>query len=81
MDIPIYYDDATALQNAVSPGSLKPRDNLTTQYYIRYLLKRAMSVFEFENIPENWDENYFRYVLWCRGFCAVIENPKVGVIP
>ena len=81
MDIPIYYDYATALQNAVSPGSLKPRDNLTTQYYIRYLLKRAMSVFEFENIPENWDENYFRYVLWCRGFCAVIENPKVGVIP
>ena len=81
MDVPIYYDYATQLQNAVTPGTLKPRDNMTTQYYIRYLLKRAMSVFEFDGIPENWDENYFRYVLWVRGYCAVIENEKVGVIP
>lgn len=81
MDIPIYYDYATALQNAVTPGSLKPHDNMTTQYYIRYLLKRAFSVFEFKNIPENWDINYFRYVLFCRGFLVVINSPKVGVIP
>lgn len=81
MEIPIYYDYATALQNAVSPGSLKPFDNATTQYYIRYLLKRAFSVLEFKNIPENWDVNYFRYVLFCRGFLVVINSPKVGVIP
>ena len=81
MEIPIYYDYATVLQNAVTPGSLKPHDNMTTQYYIRYLLKRAFSVFEFKNIPENWDINYFRYVLFCRGFLVVINSPKVGVIP
>lgn len=81
MDIPIYYDYGTELQNAIAPGSLKPLDNATTQYYIRYLLKRAMSVFKFENIPDNWDENYFRYVLWVRGYCAVIKTEDVGVIP
>ncbi|MBO7183055.1 MAG: hypothetical protein J6V49_02870 [Bacteroidales bacterium] len=79
--VPIYYDYATALNNAVSPAALKPKDNLTTQYYIRYLLKRAMSVFEFENVPKNWDINYVRYVLWCFGHLVVIKSPTVGVIP
>lgn len=81
MDIPIYFNYATVLKNAVSPGTLKPKDNITTEYYIRYLLKRAMSVFDFENIPDNWNLDYFRYVLFCRGYCAVLENDKVGVIP
>ena len=81
MDAPIYFDYATALQNAVSPGTLKPRDNLTTDYYVRYLLKRAMSVFEFDGIPDNWDVDYLRYVLFCRGHCVVFDSPTVGVIP
>lgn len=81
MDVPIYFDYATVLQNAVSPGSLHPRDNMTTQYYIRYLLKRAMSVFEFGGIPENWDIDYLRYVLFCRGNIVVMDSPTVGVIP
>lgn len=81
MEIPIFYDYATALQNMVTPGTLKPRDNITTQYYIRYLLKRAMSVFEFSGIPENWDINYFRYVLYSRGYLVVYDSAKFGVIP
>ena len=81
METPIYFDYATVLQNSVSPGSLKPHDNVTTQYYVRYLLKRAMSVFKFEGIPDNWDVDYLRYVLFCRGFCAVFESNAVGVIP
>ena len=81
MNVPIYFDYATALQNAVSPGTLKPRDNATTQFYIRYLLKRAMSVFEYDGVPENWDINYFRYVLYCWGHLVVINTAKVGIIP
>lgn len=41
---PIFYDEATLWQNAIAPGAVHPRDNLTTRYYIKYLLKRAMSV-------------------------------------
>lgn len=81
MEVPIYFDYATALQNAVTPGTLKPRDNVTTQYYIRYLLKRAFSVFDFGNIPENWDIDYFRYILFGWGHLVVINSPTVGVIP
>lgn len=81
MEVPVYFDYASAMQNAVTPGTLKPHDNVTTQYYIRYLLKRAMSVFEFDGIPDNWDLNYFRYVLFCWGHLVVIDSPTVGVIP
>lgn len=81
LEPPIYFNYETALNNAVSPATLKPKGNETTQYYIRYLLKRAMSVFEFSGIPDNWDEQYFRYVLWTIGYCAVIKSERVGVIP
>ena len=79
--VPIFYDYGSALHNAVTPGSLKPKDNVTTQYYIRYLLKRAMSVFEFDNVPDNWDIDYFRYILFCWGHLVIMESKIVGVIP
>lgn len=81
MDVPIYYNYATALQNAVSPGTLKPHDNITTHYYIRYLIKRAMSVFDFGGMPDNWDIWYFLYVLYCYGFVVVMDSPTFGIIP
>lgn len=81
MDIPIYYDYATQLQNVLSPGSIHPKDNSTTRYYIDYLLKRCMSVLKFGGVPDNWDINYFLYSLYCWGFVAIIESKKFGVIP
>lgn len=81
MEVPIYYNYATQLSNAISPGSVHPKDNTTTRYYMDYLLKRAMSVLKFDNIPDNWDRYYFEYVLYCRGFVAIIDSPTFGVIP
>ena len=81
MEVPIYYDYATQLHNAISPGSVHPKDNTTTRYYMDYLLKRAMSVLKFDNIPDNWDRYYFEYMLYCRGFVAIIDSPTFGVIP
>ena len=80
MNPPIYYDYANKLYNAETPTGTHPRDNLTTAYYTRYLLKRAMAMFKF-NLPQTWDENYFKYVLFCYGFLCVIDSPRFGVIP
>lgn len=77
---PIYYDYATKLYNAEQPSGTHPLDNATTQYYIRYLLKRAMAMLEFD-LPEEWDESYFKYVLFSIGFLCVINSPKFGIIP
>ena len=81
LEVPIYYDYATQLNNAFSPGSVHPRDNSTTRYYMDYLLKRAMSVLKFDGIPDNWDRYYFLYTLYSIGFVAIIRSKKFGVIP
>jgi hypothetical protein len=54
--------------------------NETGQFYQRYLLKKALSVFKW-TLPEWWDENYFLYTLYCRGFVAIFDSGKFGVIP
>lgn len=82
MSVPIYYDYATQLENVLIPGAVKNnQDNLTTRYYLDYLLKRAMSVLKFDNIPDNWDINYFLYILYCTGKVVVFDSPTFGVIP
>lgn len=80
MNIPIYYDYANQLYNAEAPTGTHPRDNLTTAYYVRYLLKRAMAMFKF-TLPKEWDENYLKYVLFCWGYFCVINSPRFGIIP
>lgn len=39
-----------------------------------------MSVWEWK-IPENWDSNYFKAVLFSWGYFAVIDTPAFGIIP
>lgn len=51
-----------------------------SRYFQRYLLQRAISVFEW-TIPDGWSDNYFKYVLYCYGYCAIINTDKFGVIP
>lgn len=81
MNAPVYFNQAVFLQNSVTPGTLKPRDNVTTQYYIRYLLKRAMSVFKYNNIPESWNLDFVKYCLYCYGKVVVYNSSKYGVVP
>lgn len=80
---PIPYDYAAARQNCYVPGAVfnSPYSNYMCDYYRDYLLKRAMSVFEFGGLPETWDKDYFRYTLFVRGFIAIIDSPSFGVIP
>ena len=82
MSVPIYYDYATQLENVLIPGAVKNNvENLTTRFYTDYLIKRAMSVLKFGNIPDGWDINYFLYTLYIRGFLIVFDSPTFGVIP
>lgn len=78
--IPFYYDHANYAKATVRPTNIQPRDNAVNDYYTRYLLKRAMSVFKW-NLPESWDKDYFLYVLYTLGFVAIIDTPQYGTIP
>jgi hypothetical protein len=78
--IPVTYDYINAQNAIVSPSTVHVHDTGLARFFRRYLLQKAMSVFEW-NIPETWSRDYFLYVLYCWGFVAVLNTDKYGVIP
>lgn len=80
MNPPIWYDFANAWQTSVAPTAVHPKDNACYNYYFRYLLKRAISLFKW-TLPETWDKDFFLYVLYCFGFVAVVDTQEFGIIP
>lgn len=76
---PYYYDYTNVKTTDVNPSTVHVRNNHTFEYFKRYLLKRAISVFKF-NIPTLWDINYFCYTLFAYGFISVLKVEPYGVI-
>lgn len=77
---PFYYDYINTLDSSVQPANQHVLNTQTGRFYQRYLLKKAMAVFKW-TLPEWWDENYFLYVLYCRGYVSIFDSGKFGVIP
>ena len=79
-DIPIYYDYQNVHDSVITPSMMHVHNTALARYFKRYLLFKALSVFKWK-LPETWDIDYFLYNLYCRGFIAVINTDKFGVIP
>lgn len=79
MDVPVPFRAINLAQASKSPAGVQTLDNLTAQFYARYLMKRAISAVKLE-IPEIWDKDYVAYTLFGWGFGIVIEVPRFGVI-
>lgn len=78
--VPYYYDYINTLDSSVQPANQHVLNTQTGRFYQRYLLKKALAVFNWK-LPEWWDENYFLYILYCRGYLAVFDTDQFGVIP
>ena len=79
-NIPFYYDYINTVESSAQPANMHVLNTQVGRFYQRYLLKKALAVFKW-SLPEWWDENYFLYVLYCRGFAAIFDSGKFGVIP
>ena len=77
---PFYYDYVNCRNGTVSPSTVHVKNTGLTMYFTRYLLKKALSVYEWK-LPKGWAKNYFLYVLYSWGYIAVIETDRYGVIP
>lgn len=62
-----------------SPSEIHSNDNLLCGMITRYLLQRAMSVYEWK-LPDSIDERYFLYTLYAQGYLVVFNEPRYGVI-
>ena len=77
---PFFYDYDMVKTSYLQPGVVHCSDTMLQAYFARYLLKEALSVYEF-TLPKTWNENYFLYILMCRGYIAIVKTDKFGVIP
>ena len=77
---PIYYDYANSEVSQYQPGAIHCHDNDLVDYFARYLIEEALSVYQF-TLPDEWADNYFKFVLLCMGYISVVKTDKFGVIP
>lgn len=79
-EIPFMYNYINAGNSQVSPSTVHAANTYMAAYYRRYFLQRAMSVYKW-TFPENWNKDYFKYVLYTWGYISVVNTREFGVIP
>lgn len=79
MDIPIPFRAINLAQAVQSPSGVQTVNNVTANFYARYLIKRAISAIVLD-IPPDWDKDYVAYTLFARGFGVVVKLDRFGVI-
>lgn len=75
------YDFINRYNSMQSPSTVHCHNTGLVNYFVRYLVQKVISVLEFSGIPDTWALNYLQYVLVCRGFIAILDTEKYGVIP
>lgn len=80
MGAPFFYDHINAATAAEHPSIFRVHDNATAAFFKRYLLQKAISVFEWQ-LPKTWSKDYFLYTLYSAGYIAIVNTDKFGVIP
>lgn len=79
IEIPAGYGDINLYNHNLSPSTVHVKNTAIQRFFRKYLLQKAISVFKW-NLPEEWDEDYFKYVLYGMGYIAVLNTKSYGVI-
>lgn len=78
-NIPVMYGEIDLYNSSFSPSTVHVKNTMLQRYFRKYLLQKAISVFKWK-LPEEWDEDYFKYVLYGLGYIAVLNTRSFGVI-
>lgn len=74
------FDDLKRLFGREEPKTVHGEFTWSNGYYWQWGLKKILSRFEIENMPETWDLNYFWSHLFLDGYIAILDT-ELGVIP
>lgn len=78
-EIPVGYGDINLYNAQFSPSTVHVKNTALQRYFRKYLLQKAISVFKW-TLPEEWDEDYFKYTLYGMGYIAVLNTRSFGII-
>lgn len=76
---PFEYDMINLYNAQRSPSTIHVKNTILRNYFRKYLLQKAISVFKW-NLPEEWDKDYFLYTLYGMGFISILKTDRYGVI-
>ena len=77
---PYFYDMMNSVNSHTPQAFMRIHNTGVSRFFKRYLLQDAISIFKW-TLPENWDSDYFRYVLFGFGFLTIFKTDLFGVIP
>lgn len=78
-NIPAGYDVINLYNSSFSPSTVHVKNTALQRYFRKYLIQKAISVFKW-TLPDEWDEDYFKYTLYGLGYIAVLNTRTFGVI-
>lgn len=78
---PVMYDFINLYNADRNPSAIHTKNTGLFEYYGNYLFKKVLSVIDFDGLPETWESNYFKYILFGEGFITVFKHDQFGVIP
>ena len=67
LEAPVGYGDINLYNAQFSPSTVHVKNTALQRYFRKYLLQKAISVFKW-TLPEEWDEDYFKYTLYGMGY-------------
>lgn len=77
--LPVLYDQKNIYNAQINPSTVHASNTALSGFFQRYLMLKLFSRYDF-TLPEAWDADYFRYVLFTLGFIGVMNTDKYGVI-
>lgn len=75
----VMKNDALREYFSVKPKNVDPAST-TYFYYFRTLFRKAMSIYQFSGIPDNWDLDYMVTKLLGNGYITITDT-ALGIIP
>lgn len=82
MYYPLNYEKINLYQGTFTPSD-KYSDSLAFMFWMRALYQRALSVFDFEDLPKDFSRqevDLLYYLFYINGFCGGFDAPDFGVI-
>ena len=77
--LPFFYDHRNVANSLVDPSSIHCSSTGLAMFFKKYLMERAMSVYQWK-LPKEFNPYYFKWVLFTCGFIGLFNDPKFGSV-
>ena len=78
-NIPVEWHKIMQYNSAFSPSTVHCKNTGLVNYFTRRLFEKVVSCYKF-TLPENWPENFFKYVLFGQGYIGVFNTERYGTV-